>query len=54
MHTFGNKVFAMEHPDSRAIFYEAATYSKRQIMDLLNTLKGFEKAQNLCPIFGSK
>ncbi|XP_971522.4 probable DNA mismatch repair protein Msh6 [Tribolium castaneum] len=51
IHTYGNKFFAQDHPDSRAVFYEAATYSKRRIGDLLKTLQGFELAQNLCPLF---
>lgn len=42
------------HPDSRAIFYEATTYSKRKILDLLSTLHGFEKSQELPAVFSSK
>jgi hypothetical protein len=51
IHTYGNRFFASDHPDSRAVFYEAATYSKRRINDLLKTLQGFEVAQNIHPLF---
>lgn len=54
IHTFGNKFCAEMHPDSRAIFYEAKTYSKRRILDLLGTLRGFEKSQELPAIFKGK
>lgn len=39
------------HPDSRAVFYEAKTYSKRKINDLLTTLRGFEKGQEITSLF---
>lgn len=39
------------HPDGRAIFYEANTYSKRKINDLLSTLRGFERAQEIATLF---
>lgn len=48
---YGNRFFAKNHPDSRAIFYEASTYSKRRINDLLKTLQGFELAQTIESIF---
>nr|XP_022900437.1 probable DNA mismatch repair protein Msh6 [Onthophagus taurus] len=51
IHTFGNKYCAENHPDSRAVLYEAKTYSKRKILDLLTTLRGFEKAQEISQIF---
>ncbi|KRT86172.1 hypothetical protein AMK59_2376 [Oryctes borbonicus] len=51
IHTFGNKQFAEEHPDSRAVLYEAHTYFKRKILILLNTLKGFEIATEILDIF---
>ncbi|KAF2882315.1 hypothetical protein ILUMI_23880 [Ignelater luminosus] len=51
IHTFGNRFCALYHPDSRAILYEAKTYSKRKILDLLSTINGFEKASELVGIF---
>lgn len=39
------------HPDSRATFYEAKTYSKRKILDLITTMRGFEKAQEIVGTF---
>ncbi|KAL3285166.1 hypothetical protein HHI36_019285 [Cryptolaemus montrouzieri] len=51
IHVFGNKYISENHPDGRAIFYEAKTYSKRKIHDLLKTLRGFESAQALSDIF---
>lgn len=51
IHIFGNKFCAEMHPDSRAIFYEANTYSKRKINDLLSTLRGFEKGQEIASLF---
>ncbi|KAK9731371.1 MutS family domain IV [Popillia japonica] len=51
IHTFGNKQFAEEHPDSRAVLYESKTYFKRKIMVLLNTVKGFETATEVTELF---
>ncbi|CAG9816577.1 unnamed protein product [Phaedon cochleariae] len=51
IHTYGNKFLSTDHPDSRAIFYEAVTYSKRKIKDFLKTLRAFEKAQEIAGIF---
>ncbi|KAI4468292.1 dna mismatch repair protein muts family member [Holotrichia oblita] len=51
IHTFGNKQFAEEHPDSRAVLYENKTYFKRKIMVLLNTVKGFETATEVTALF---
>lgn len=51
IHTFGNKFCAKLHPDSRAILYEMKIYSKRKILDLLSTLKGFEETLALPDIF---
>uniref|UniRef100_A0A1Y1KHQ2 DNA mismatch repair protein n=1 Tax=Photinus pyralis TaxID=7054 RepID=A0A1Y1KHQ2_PHOPY len=50
IHTFGNR-FLTNHPDSRAILYENNTYSKRKILDLINTIQGFEKAQEIMGLF---
>ncbi|XP_060525908.1 probable DNA mismatch repair protein Msh6 [Cylas formicarius] len=51
IHHYGNKFCATDHPDGRAVFYEAKTYSKRKIMDLLKTLRGFEAAQQVADVF---
>ncbi|CAH1976488.1 unnamed protein product [Acanthoscelides obtectus] len=51
IHLFGNKFYATEHPDSRAVLYEAATYSKRKIMDLVRMLKALEDAQEIAEVF---
>ncbi|XP_050303383.1 probable DNA mismatch repair protein Msh6 isoform X2 [Anthonomus grandis grandis] len=51
IHNYGNRFCAKDHPDSRAILYEAKTYSKRKIMDLLKTLKGFEVSQEIQGMF---
>ena len=39
------------HPDSRAILYEEATYSKRRINGFLSALEGFKTAANLPSLF---
>lgn len=54
IHIYGNKLLTVDHPDSRAIFYEAATYSKKKIQDLVKTLRAFEKVQEIPDIFKSK
>ncbi|KAL1490516.1 hypothetical protein ABEB36_013196 [Hypothenemus hampei] len=51
IHTYGNKFCVTNHPDGRAILYEAKAYSKRKIIDLLKTLKGFEVSQEIADIF---
>lgn len=42
IHTFGNLSRAKNHPDGRAIFFEAKIYNKKKIQDFISTLKGFE------------
>ena len=42
IHAAGDSVKSKTHPDSRAIFFEGAKYSKRKIMDLLSCLDGFK------------
>lgn len=32
-----------DHPDTRAVFYEADTYNKRKLLDFLSTLEGFKE-----------
>ena len=41
------------HPDSRAILYEEATYSKRKINGFLSALEGFQTASRLPAMFTS-
>ena len=41
------------HPDTRAILYEEATYSKRRINGFLSALEGFQIATQLPAIFSS-
>ena len=41
----------MDHPDSRAIFFEDTTYSKRKIQDFLTALGGFQTAVKIIQIF---
>ncbi|KAK4878256.1 hypothetical protein RN001_010762 [Aquatica leii] len=50
IHTFGNR-FSSQHPDSRAVLYENKTYSKRKILDLISTMQGFERAQEITRLF---
>ena len=47
IHTLGSARRSQSHPDSRAIFFEDVTYSKRKIEDFLSTLGGFKAAQRL-------
>lgn len=51
IHTYGNRLLASNHPDSRAIFYESITYSKKKIQDFVKTLKAFEKVQEIPGVF---
>lgn len=51
IHSFGNKRLAENHPDSRAVMYESATYSKRKILDLISTIEAFEAGQSISAIF---
>ena len=41
------------HPDSRAVLYEEATYSKRKINGFLSALDSFQAASKLPGIFAS-
>ncbi|KAK2165845.1 hypothetical protein NP493_1348g00035 [Ridgeia piscesae] len=44
IHTLGSANRMKSHPDSRAIFFEEVTYSKRKIEDFLAALSGFRTA----------
>uniref|UniRef100_A0A0N5AS05 DNA mismatch repair protein n=1 Tax=Syphacia muris TaxID=451379 RepID=A0A0N5AS05_9BILA len=47
IHTLGLKYRVDEHPDGRAVMFEALRYNKRKICDLLIALDGFELAMKL-------
>ncbi|PSN56585.1 hypothetical protein C0J52_01554 [Blattella germanica] len=51
IHTQGNALKSKNHPDSRAIFFEDQTYSKRRILDFLSTLKSFRTAEKIASMF---
>ncbi|XP_067118843.1 DNA mismatch repair protein Msh6 [Centruroides vittatus] len=40
-----------DHPDSRAILFEAATYGKRKIADFLSVLEGFKTSIEIMQLF---
>ncbi|XP_072027536.1 DNA mismatch repair protein Msh6-like [Amphiura filiformis] len=44
IHTLGSARRSKDHPDSRAIFFEDTTYSKRKIVDFITALDGFKSA----------
>lgn len=43
IHALGNYVRSRTHPDSRAILYEEAKYSRKKINDFMATLQAFQK-----------
>lgn len=47
IHSQGSSLKAKNHPDSRAVFFEAPVYSKKKISDFLVTLEGFRSAQKI-------
>ncbi|XP_028406070.1 DNA mismatch repair protein Msh6-like [Dendronephthya gigantea] len=51
IHSMGSVNRSQDHPDSRAIFYNEVTYSKKKIGDFLSTLEGFQNARKLCSLF---
>ncbi|KAG6448130.1 hypothetical protein O3G_MSEX005327 [Manduca sexta] len=52
VHALGNLKRSKQHPDSRAIFYEEKTYSKRKVLDFISVLNGFTSALKLVQLFG--
>ncbi|KAJ9582060.1 hypothetical protein L9F63_003643, partial [Diploptera punctata] len=54
IHTQGNALRSKNHPDSRAVFFEDHTYSKRKILDFLQTLNGFKSAEKVALMFQEK
>lgn len=53
IHSQGSSLRARNHPDSRAIFFDSAVYSKKKITDFLMTLDGFRAAQKVEEYFQS-
>ncbi|XP_045779005.1 probable DNA mismatch repair protein Msh6 isoform X2 [Maniola jurtina] len=51
IHALGNLNKSKHHPDSRAIFYEEKTYSKRKVLDFISVLNGFTAALKLAELF---
>lgn len=47
IHSQGSSLKAKNHPDSRAIFFDAPIYNKKKITDFLLTLEGFRSAQKV-------
>ena len=53
VHNVGMKRPNSAHPDSRAIMFEEATYSKRKIIGFLSVLEGFKTASQFPSLFAS-
>ncbi|VDM56221.1 unnamed protein product [Angiostrongylus costaricensis] len=51
IHTLGLKYRTESHPDGRAVLFEAVSYNKRKIKDLLSTLAGFQACSDLIEIY---
>ncbi|XP_038051603.1 DNA mismatch repair protein Msh6-like [Patiria miniata] len=51
IHTLGSARRSRDHPDSRAIFFEDTTYSKRKIQDFMTALGGFKTTIQIVEIF---
>ncbi|XP_064074096.1 probable DNA mismatch repair protein Msh6 isoform X1 [Vanessa tameamea] len=51
IHALGNLKKSQDHPDSRAIFYEEKTYSKRKVLDFISVLNGFTAVLKLTELF---
>ncbi|XP_041469199.1 DNA mismatch repair protein Msh6-like [Lytechinus variegatus] len=51
IHTLGSSKRNSDHPDSRAIFFEDAVYSKRKISDFITALDGFESGLKVVKLF---
>ncbi|CAH0731815.1 unnamed protein product, partial [Brenthis ino] len=54
IHALGNSKKAKDHPDSRAIFYEEKTYSKRKVLDFISVLNGFTSVLKLSELFSNE
>ena len=53
VHAAGDKVKSENHPDSRAVFFEAERYSKRKIWDMLSLLEGFKQCKGVVELLRS-
>lgn len=53
IHTIGNKKRALEHPDSRAVLFEAERYNKRKIVELLAAIDGFDRCCRIVSLLQS-
>eukprot|EP01138_Halocafeteria_seosinensis_P012515 gb/GECG01012788.1/.p1 GENE.gb/GECG01012788.1/~~gb/GECG01012788.1/.p1 ORF type:complete len:1600 (+),score=274.54 gb/GECG01012788.1/:1-4800(+) len=51
IHRNSSKHLATEHPQARAMMYEAETYSKRRMRDLTTALRGFHTIQKIRNLF---
>lgn len=51
IHSQGSAVRSRNHPESRAIFFEEAIYSKRKISDFLSALDGFKLSCDILQMF---
>ena len=51
IHRNSSKHLATQHPQSRAMMYEAETYSKRKMKDLTTALRGFRAVQKIRNLF---
>lgn len=52
-HSLGSAARSKTHPDSRAIFFDEAKYSKKKIEDFMSTIEGFKVAQKAALKFKS-
>jgi DNA mismatch repair protein MSH6 len=50
VHTLGLKL-SPDHPENRAVYYEASTYNKRKIRDFLTALRGLKVARRVQDMF---
>ncbi|XP_069787137.1 DNA mismatch repair protein Msh6 [Narcine bancroftii] len=50
IHSIGSPLKSKDHPDSRAVFYEETTYSKKKIADFLAALDGFKILQEVLQV----
>lgn len=51
VHQFGNRTHMKDHPNSRAILYEMATYGKNKISDFANLLNAFKAIMEVPAMF---
>ncbi|KAK2708409.1 hypothetical protein QYM36_014126, partial [Artemia franciscana] len=51
IHTQGHLGKSLNHPDSRAIFFEEAIYSKKKISALMSAINGFKSSLEILDLF---